>query len=64
LLKNDDFPHLHCDHNLSAALDRMGATRFDVLPVVSRANVHELEGVVTLLDVLERYGIGKTEKAL
>jgi hypothetical protein len=29
----------------------------DVLPVVSRANVHELLGVVRLHDVLESYGL-------
>jgi hypothetical protein len=28
------------------------------LPVVSRADVHKLEGVVLLQDVLDSYGIG------
>jgi CBS domain-containing protein len=27
------------------------------LPVVSRANVHELVGIVTLADVLDAYGV-------
>jgi len=31
------------------------------LPVVSRANVHQLEGVVTLPDVLVLYGVGAKE---
>lgn len=53
-----DFPHVHSDHSLNAALDRMGASHLDLLPVVSRANVHELEGVVTLQDVLDSYGVG------
>jgi hypothetical protein len=35
----------------------MGANRIDILPVVSRANVHKLEGVVTLQDVLDSYGV-------
>ena len=35
----------------------MGETGFDVLPVVSRANLHELEGVVGLLDVLRAFGV-------
>jgi CIC family chloride channel protein len=61
LLNTDDFPHLHADHSLSAALDRMGAARLDVLPVVSRANIRELEGVVTLQDVLSLYGLGEAD---
>jgi CIC family chloride channel protein len=35
----------------------MGASQLDLLPVVSRANVHQLEGVVTLRDVLALYGV-------
>ena len=50
-----DFPHLHTDHTLHVALDRMGATGLDALPVVSRANIHELLGIVTLDDVLALY---------
>jgi CIC family chloride channel protein len=56
-----DFPHVHGDHSLHLALDRMGATQLDLLPVVSRANVHQLEGVVTLQDVLALYGVGSKE---
>lgn len=52
-----EFPHLHADHPLSVALERMGATRLELLPVVSRANVHQLLGVVTLQDVLALYGV-------
>jgi CIC family chloride channel protein len=55
-----EFPHLHADHPLSVALERMGTTHLDVLPVVSRADVHKLEGVVTLQDVLNFYGFGGT----
>jgi chloride channel protein, CIC family len=36
----------------------MGASQLELLPVVSRANVHRLEGVVTLQDVLALYGVG------
>jgi CIC family chloride channel protein len=53
-----EFPHLHPDHPLSVALERMGRTHMDVLPVVSRADVHKLEGVVTLQEVLRFYGFG------
>jgi chloride channel protein, CIC family len=52
-----EFPHLHSDHSLDLALERMGANQLDVLPVVNRANVHKLEGVVTLRDVLDSYGV-------
>jgi chloride channel protein, CIC family len=55
-----DFPHLHADHPLSVALERMGATHLDLLPVVSRADVHRIEGVVTVEDVLTFYGFGAT----
>jgi len=51
------FPHLHPDQPLSLALERMGATELDLLPVVSRADVHKMEGVVTLGDVLGAYGV-------
>ena len=53
------FPHVHADHNLYLALERMGANQIQVLPVVSRADIHDLLGVVTLEDVLGSYGVGK-----
>jgi CIC family chloride channel protein len=40
------------------ALERMGASSVEILPVVSRADVHQLEGIVTLRDVLDAYGVG------
>jgi CIC family chloride channel protein len=43
------------------ALDRMGANQLDMLPVVNRADVHKLEGIVTLQDVLRLYGVGSAE---
>ena len=51
-----EFPHLHPDHPLSVALERMGTAHLDALPVVSRADVRKLEGVVTVQDVLSFYG--------
>jgi CIC family chloride channel protein len=62
LLDGADFPHLHVDHPLSLALERMGASQVNALPVVNRANIHKLEGVVTLKDVLTLYGVGSSEK--
>ncbi|HXB21901.1 MAG TPA: chloride channel protein [Candidatus Solibacter sp.] len=52
-----EFPHVHADHALHLALERMSAAHLDLLPVVSRADIHKLEGVVTLRDVLDAYGI-------
>jgi CIC family chloride channel protein len=52
-------PHVHPDHNLSIALERMGSTGLHALPVVSRANVRVLLGIVLLEDVLGAYGVRK-----
>src|ERR1700730_3411223 len=57
ILEAGEFPHVHMDHSLNMALDRMGASQLDVLPVVNRANVHKLEGIVTLQDVLRLSGV-------
>src|SRR5271157_6348416 len=35
------FPHVHADQALPLALERMGATQLELLPVVSRADVHQ-----------------------
>lgn len=53
------FPHLHADQSLHMALERMGEAGLDLLPVVSRADVHVLEGIALLRDVLESYRIGE-----
>jgi len=54
----EEFPHLHPDHSLGFALERMRRSHVDVLPVVSRANLRELLGIVTLDDLLRFYGMG------
>src|SRR3984893_9981538 len=56
LIEDKEFPHLHSDQSLTVALERMGAAGLDALPVVSRADVHKLEGIVALQDVLKVYG--------
>ena len=58
LVNAQAFPHVHSDQGLDLALERMGANQLDMLPVVSRADVHKLEGIVTLRDVLDAYGVG------
>lgn len=52
-------PHVHTNQALHLALERMSKYRLDVLPIVHRANLHKLEGVVTLPDVLDAYGIDR-----
>jgi chloride channel protein, CIC family len=61
LFDGRDFPHLHSDHSLDVALDRMGASHLELLPVVSRANLHQLLGVVRLRDVLKSYGVDNVD---
>jgi CIC family chloride channel protein len=56
LIADQEFPHLHADQSLTVALERMAAAGLDALPVVSRANVHKLEGIVAVQDVLKLYG--------
>jgi CBS domain-containing protein len=56
LIEGEEFPHLHADQSLTVALERMGAAGVDALPVVSRADVHKLEGIVALQDVMKLYG--------
>jgi len=55
--EDDVVMHVHPDQSLGHVLARMGETRRSVLPVVSRANVRALLGVVTLHDVLRAYGV-------
>ncbi len=62
LTGTSDFPHVHVDHPLHLALERMGTSHLDLLPVVSRANVHQLRGVITLEDILAQYGVDKSSK--
>jgi chloride channel protein, CIC family len=54
-----DFPHVHPDQGLDLALERLGAKQIEILPVVNRADIHKLEGIVTLRDVLNAYGVSR-----
>lgn len=54
---NRPYPFVHPDHSLSVALQRMGAAEVNLLPVVSRANIHQLLGIVTLEAVLSSFRI-------
>jgi CIC family chloride channel protein len=62
VLDTGPLPHVHEDQSLETALKRLGLAGLDMIPVVSRANVRELLGVVLLSDVLERYGVMPPQK--
>jgi CIC family chloride channel protein len=55
----ETFPHVHADHPLDTAMRRMAQTGLSVLPVVSRANLRELQGTISLQDALAAYGSEK-----
>jgi CIC family chloride channel protein len=55
-------PHVHGDQPLAVALARMGSTHHSVLPVVSRANVRTMLGVVSLPDILRAYGVQRADE--
>ncbi|MGB7984180.1 MAG: chloride channel protein [Terracidiphilus sp.] len=57
LVETLQVPHLHTDHPLHLALERMSTYHLDLLPVVHRADIHKLEGLVTLPDLLNAYGV-------
>jgi len=59
LVETLQVPHLHTDHALHLALERMSKCHLDVLQVIHRADIHKLEGVVMLPDVLDAYGIDR-----
>ncbi len=50
---------IHPDQPLSAALEKMGTGHLDTLPVVSRADLRQFLGVITIGDVLAAYGVEK-----
>jgi CIC family chloride channel protein len=57
-LTAENFPHVHDDHPLDTVLRRMAGTGLKVLPVVSRSNLRELKGIVSVQDILNAYGLG------
>ncbi len=51
------FPFIYPDQSLSLALEKMGSSGIDALPVVSRADIRQFLGVLTLPDILNAYGV-------
>lgn len=56
LLTSDTFPHVHPDHPLALAMRRMAGSGMNVLPVVSRNNIRNLEGTLSVSDIVAAYG--------
>jgi CIC family chloride channel protein len=56
VLTAESFPHVHADHTLDFAMRRMAETGLKVLPVVSRTNIRELEGTISVDDIIAAHG--------
>lgn len=56
-LTEDRFPHVHPDHQLDVAMRRLAESGLKALPVVTRANVRELKGAVSVDDILAAYKV-------
>ncbi len=57
----DIFPHLHADHSLDFALRKLAETGWDALPVVSRDNVRQWKGTISVQDILAAYGVSASQ---
>jgi CIC family chloride channel protein len=57
LVKTLNVPYVHTDQPIYLALERMSKFHLDIVPVVHRANAQKLEGILTMQDVLESYGV-------
>jgi CBS domain-containing protein len=53
VLRGPPLPHVHPDHALDVALGRLGEAPF--IPVVHRADLTKLEGIVSLEGILKAY---------
>jgi chloride channel protein, CIC family len=62
-LTAENFPHLHIDHPLDVAMRRIAESGLPALPVVSRDNVRQLKGTVSVPDILAAYAVGHAQDA-
>jgi chloride channel protein, CIC family len=51
----DQFPHVHLDQPLESAMRRMAQTNLNLLPVVGRANLRDLVGIISWNDALAAF---------
>jgi CIC family chloride channel protein len=62
MLTGENFAHVHPDHPLDVAMRRIAETKLAVLPVVSRTNVRDLKGTISVQDILDTYALGGTQQ--
>src|SRR3984885_5972862 len=58
------FPHVHPDHSLQSAMQRIAQSGLAELPVVSRGNIRELRGTISAKDVLDAFALGTPAAAV
>jgi CIC family chloride channel protein len=58
------FPHVHPDHSLQSAMERLAQSGLPELPVVSRSNIRELLGTISAKDVMDAFAIGRPAPAM
>ena len=61
-LTAEEFPHLHADQSLDFAMRRLAETGLKVLPVVSRTNIRELKGTISMQGILAAYAMGNVDR--
>ena len=61
-LTGSRFPHVHPDHPLDVAMRRIAISGLPELPVVSRTNVRELKGTVSVADVMSAYAMARGQE--
>ena len=61
-LNAEEFPHVHLDQPLDIAMRRLAESGLKVLPVVSRTNLRELKGTISMDDILSAYAMGAGEQ--
>jgi CIC family chloride channel protein len=61
-LSAEEFPHLHADQPLDMAMRRLAESGLKALPVVSRTNLRDLKGTISMQDVLAAYAMGRVEE--
>ena len=63
MLTADSFPHVHADHSLDFAMRRMAESGLTVLPVVSRTNIRDIEGTISVHDIVAAHGTSLVPEA-
>ena len=59
----ENFPHVHPDHPVDVALRRIAESGLPAIPVVSRGDIRELLGTVSVEEILAAFRAGRTEEA-